>query len=117
VTQTHRPAPVGRYGLLQDFENQDLSVRILRMDEGDEAIGRHVHQRCAQVYVVLQGYVAVERSGKTVELGPYEVASVGAGVPHSARPLGGPAVVMNISTPPLAADDQIPELGPITGSP
>jgi mannose-6-phosphate isomerase-like protein (cupin superfamily) len=105
---TPRPDKVGDYELLQDFENTSASIRIIRMAEGVQAVDPHVHQRSAQMYVCLEGTVAIELDGVETTITPYGVVSVPVRSLHSARPVNGPATVMNISVPPLAASDQAP---------
>jgi mannose-6-phosphate isomerase-like protein (cupin superfamily) len=108
MTQQPRIMPVGRYGLLQDAETPSATIRILRIDEGDASVGRHTHQLCDQTYVVLQGLAVITRGDQEIEAGPFDVIHVAAGTPHEARPSGGPAIIMNISIPPLAPGDQLP---------
>lgn len=103
-----RPIPVGSYELLLDVENPDASIRIIRMELEADAIQAHVHRQSNQTYIVLEGSVAVEVDGVERILGRYESLDVPHGSLHRTRPLEGAAVVMNISTPPLAADDQAP---------
>jgi mannose-6-phosphate isomerase-like protein (cupin superfamily) len=103
---TQRPSLVGSYELLQDFDAVPASVRVFRLASGAEAVQRHLHHHSSQIYVALEGRVAIDRDGAETELVPYEAAVVTPGTLHAARPIDGPAVVMNISVPPLAADDQ-----------
>lgn len=103
-----RPVPVGNYELLEDFESPAATVRVLRMARTGQAVERHVHERSAQIYVALQGRVRVEIDGRVAELEPFHAMNVPAGAVHGAAPVGESAVVMNISVPPLGADDQIP---------
>lgn len=103
-----RPAPVGEYKLLQDFEAGDAaSVRIFRLLP-DVEIRAHVHALSDQVYVAIEGRTIVERDGVAVALEPYQAAFVRAGSVHRAYSAGEGSVVMNISVPPLRADDQKP---------
>jgi mannose-6-phosphate isomerase-like protein (cupin superfamily) len=101
-----RPQPVGSYQILQDFENNSISIRVLRMDSDAERIEPHLHYRSAQVYVGLEGRTAVECDGVEYIVEPYDVVPVPVRSLHTARALDGAAIVMNISVPPLAADDQ-----------
>lgn len=103
-----RPAPVGLYNILQDFDCPTASVRVFRMTPGDDAVGGHVHYRSMQIYVALQGTVLVDVDGVETTLKPYAAFPVWPGRRHSASPVGGEAVLMNISIPPLEADDQVP---------
>lgn len=99
---------VGRYELLQDYSGPYMSIRILRLRGGEEAVQRHVHHRSAQVYVALSGRVVVEHDGEETIIEPYQTFEVPPEVIHGARPVDDEAIVANISVPPLAADDQIP---------
>lgn len=103
-----RPIPVGIYELLADYESQRLSVRVFGLRSDAEHVDRHRHRRSTQVYVALEGAVAIERDGVETVLTPYDALEVVPGVIHAARAIDGTAVVMNISVPPLAADDQAP---------
>lgn len=102
-----RPVPVGNYELLEDLETGEATVRVLRMANTGQAVERHVHQRSAQIYVALQGRIRVEMDGATVVLEPYKATRIPAGTVHGAGPIGETAVLMNISVPPLTADDQV----------
>ncbi len=103
-----RIEPVGQYELLQDFSSEHMSVRVLRLLRGEGSVQRHVHQRSAQVYVAIEGRVAIERDGEETVLEPYQALEVKPGAVHAARPVGEYAIVANISVPPLAPDDQLP---------
>jgi mannose-6-phosphate isomerase-like protein (cupin superfamily) len=103
-----RPIPVGVYELLSDFDSKRMSVRIFRLKRGTEYVDRHRHRISTQVYVVLEGEVAILRDGIESVLGPRQALEVLPGVVHAARSMSETAVVMNISTPPLRADDQAP---------
>jgi quercetin dioxygenase-like cupin family protein len=108
ITMTSpRPARVGVYELLQDFEARDASIRIFRLQQGAQNVESHVHERSAQIYVALEGRVAIEHDGAETTLTPYEAFAVQPGVVHGARSVDESAVVMNISVPPLEADDQV----------
>ncbi len=105
---TERVIPtVGEYQILQDFETAAASVRVFAMPFGAGAIGSHVHRRSMQIYVALQGSVAVEIDGVERTLLPYEALAVWPGSKHRASPVDGDVVLMNISVPPLAPDDQL----------
>lgn len=101
-----RPSPVGTYELVQDFINAQASIRILAMDAVDEEVQAHIHTRTTQVYVVLEGRAAIEVDGVEQIYGQYDCVNVPVRSLHRARPVGGPAIIMNLSVPPLAADDQ-----------
>ncbi len=105
--QSSRPPQVGVYDLLQDFESPAVSVRVLRVSSR-QAIHEHVHRRSMQIYVALEGQVAVDCDGVETTIEPYQTVTVWPGTIHGARAAVGTAVVMNISVPPLGADDQVP---------
>lgn len=102
-----RPAPVGLYHILTDFEGPTASVRVFRLSSAGDAIGSHLHRRSMQIYVALEGSVVVDAGGVETVLRPFEVLQVWPGTLHTTSPVDGDAVVMNISIPPLAADDQL----------
>lgn len=103
-----RPVPVGNYSLLEDYECPSASVRVIRMVGGGERVDPHIHRRSMQLYVAISGQVVVESDGVEHLLEPYRPLAVWPGSPHGVRPVNGEAVVMNISIPPLGADDQGP---------
>ena len=103
-----RPVAVGIYELLTDFDQRSMSVRVFRLSPGEEQVDLHRHRYSTQVYVALEGQVAVHRDGVETVLAPYQALEVIPGVVHGARAIDEHAVVMNISTPPLAVDDQAP---------
>lgn len=107
-----RPTPVGLYHILQDFECPAASVRVFRMASTGDSVAGHVHRRSMQIYVALEGSVVVDVDGVETLLEPYGALPVWPGSVHSATPVGADAVLMNISIPPLAADDQV--AAPIT---
>ncbi len=103
-----RPPRVGNYDLLEDFETDDATVRVLRMAPAGQSIQQHLHEKTTQIYVALQGRVRVEVEGKTVDLEPYRATVIPAGKAHGAGAVGETAILINTSIPPLAAADQIP---------
>ncbi len=108
MTTSERPARVGQYHLRQDFQCPTSSIRVIQMASQAEAVEGHVHYRSMQIYVALEGVIKVDIDGLETELSPYEALPVWPGSRHTAWPLDGPAVLMNISIPPLGADDQHP---------
>lgn len=104
-----RPEPVGTYEILEDFNSPTASIRVFRMSTQAEAVGGHVHRRSIQIYVALAGLAAVQVDGVETRLHPYQALSVWPGSVHSATPIGDDAILMNISVPPLGADDQAPQ--------
>jgi mannose-6-phosphate isomerase-like protein (cupin superfamily) len=105
-----RPTPVGTYQILQDYEDRALSIRVLKIDTEDDAVEPHLHYKSAQLYVGLIGKAAIEVDGAVTLVTPYDVVPVPLRSLHTARAVDGPAVIMNISVPPLQADDQAPAL-------
>ena len=103
-----RPAPVGAYELLADFEGTEASVRVLQLSGAPSSVRPHRHRLSVQIYVALSGTSIIEVDGVETVLTPYHVLEVPRGRLHAAQPAGGPAILMNISVPPLAADDQAP---------
>lgn len=102
-----RPPMVGQYELVQDFDSPEASIRVFRVWAGGHEVQTHVHQHSTQFYVALEGSVAIERDGVETVIAPYEVVRVTRGTSHGARATGAEAVVLNISVPPLRADDQV----------
>jgi mannose-6-phosphate isomerase-like protein (cupin superfamily) len=102
-----RPALVGDYELLLDFESRGAGVRVLRLIDA-AGIEPHMHHRTRQIYVALEGMSVVEIDGIETEIAPYAALEVAPEQVHSARPAGATSLVMNISVPPLSTDDQVP---------
>lgn len=107
---TQRPVRVGEYELLTDFECPSASVRVFRLLPR-HPVQTHEHRKSMQIYVALEGDVEIEQDGVIQALRPFEAVAVWPRTRHSARVHSGDmAVVMNISIPPLSADDQrLPE--------
>lgn len=106
-----RPVPVGNYSLIEDYECPSASIRVIRMSGGEERVNLHAHRRSMQLYVALSGEVVVESDNVEHLLEPYKPLAVWPGSAHGVRPVTDEAIVMNISIPPLGADDQ----GPLQG--
>jgi mannose-6-phosphate isomerase-like protein (cupin superfamily) len=104
-----RPPKVGAYELLEDFEAQDASIRVIKMGGGED-VQPHIHQRCAQIYLAIEGEAVVVCDGVETRLHPYRAVRVPRGSAHGVRPINGPAIVANISVPPLQPDDQVATL-------
>ena len=102
-----RPPLVGGYSLLEDFQSLAATVRVIRMDAESEEVKPHFHQRSSQVYVAVEGRVAVVVDGVETILTPYHALSVPRGAVHGIRPRDGAAIVLNLSVPPLAPNDQL----------
>lgn len=103
-----RPAPVGRYEVLQDFNCPAASVRVLRLARAAEHIDQHVHRRSMQIYLGVEGQARIVVDGVEHLIGPYEALPVWPGSEHGATAGSREATLVNISIPPLAADDQMP---------
>ncbi len=97
----------GDYTVISHHEFPESSLRVLRLDPGQE-IPAHLHHRCAQSYLVLEGSVEVRTDDVFVRLDKGEAIRVGTGQVHGLRPAGGSVVVVSVSVPPLSADDHIP---------
>lgn len=102
-----RPTPVGNYEVLQDFESVDASIRVIEMGDSSHTVGPHVHLHSTQTYLALEGTVSVTVDGVETVIRPYECVHVPVGARHATRPVGGRAVIANISVPPLRVDDQL----------
>jgi mannose-6-phosphate isomerase-like protein (cupin superfamily) len=103
-----RPGQVGRYDVIEDFETLAASVRVIHMQGGAEEVEPHVHMKSTQIYVAVEGSAAILRDGVETVIVPFQAVSVSPGTIHAARPVGEVATVVNVSIPPLAADDQRP---------
>lgn len=108
MTIAHRPATVGRYEVLQDFVCPEASVRVLRLEGPAESIDQHLHHKSMQLYLSLDGRVVITVDGEQKTLAPYEVLGIWPGTAHGAAPADDVATLVNISIPPLSAEDQLP---------
>jgi hypothetical protein len=61
-----------------------------------------------QIYTVLENRVEARVGANALILRPYETVRIEKRVVHSIRALEGDALVMSLSIPPLARDDQHP---------
>ncbi|MDO8616431.1 MAG: cupin domain-containing protein [Dehalococcoidia bacterium] len=95
----------GAYEILSHVSMPECSIRIIRMLAA-EHVSPHYHEKCAQIYTVLEHVVEATVGDHTLRLRPYETVRVEKGVVHSVRALEGEALVMSLSIPPLERDDQ-----------
>ena len=96
---------MGKYEILSHVAMSDCSIRIIRMHQ-EEHVAPHYHKDCVQVYTVLEGEVEARVANHDMRLRPYETVRVEKDEVHSLRTLGGEALVMSLSIPPLDAADQ-----------
>jgi mannose-6-phosphate isomerase-like protein (cupin superfamily) len=96
---------MGTYEILSHVSMPECSIRIIRMHQ-QEHVAPHYHKNCAQVYTVLEGRVEARVSGQDMQLRPYETVRVEKSDVHSIRTIGGEALVMSLSIPPLDPSDQ-----------
>ncbi len=95
------------YEILSHVSMPECSIRIIRMME-TEHVAPHYHEKCAQIYTVLEHQVEAHVGDHTLRLRPYETVRIEKGVVHSVRALAGEALVLSLSIPPLDPDDQHP---------
>ncbi len=103
-----RPAPVGHYEVLTDFETRAASVRVLELANTAAEVEPHAHAWSTQIYLAVSGRAIVTEDGKETVLEPFQCLAVTPQTVHSAKALDSRAVLVNISVPPLAPDDQFP---------
>lgn len=96
---------MGKYEILSHVAMGDCSIRIIRMHQ-EEHVAPHYHKNCVQVYTVLEGEVEARVTTRDLRLRPYETVRIEKNELHSLRTLGGEALVMSLSIPPLDASDQ-----------
>ncbi len=97
----------GAYEILSHTSMPECRIRIIRMLE-TEHVSPHYHEKCAQIYTVLEHLVEATVGDHTMHLRPYETVRIEKGIVHSVRALEGEALVMSLSIPPLERDDQHP---------
>src|SRR5690242_243466 len=86
----------GDYTVQADHEYPECSLRILRLRPG-QTTGAHLHRRCMQSYLVLEGRIEVQVGDVYHNLAAGEAVRVPIGIVHTARPLDGAAVVVSVS--------------------
>ncbi len=96
---------MGMYEILSHVSMPECSIRIIRMLE-TEHVSPHYHEKCAQIYTVLEHEVEAKVGDHTLRLRPYETVRIEQGTVHSVRAVKGEALVMSLSIPPLDRDDQ-----------
>jgi mannose-6-phosphate isomerase-like protein (cupin superfamily) len=93
------------YEILSHVSMPECSIRIIRMLK-TEQVSPHYHEKCAQIYTVLEHQVEAVVGDHTLRLRPYETVRIEKGEVHSIRALAEEALVMSLSIPPLDRDDQ-----------
>lgn len=96
---------MGTYEILSHVAMPECSIRIIRMQE-TEHVSSHYHEKCAQIYTVLEHEVEAKVGDQTLRLRPYETVRIEQNIVHSVRAVSGEALVMSLSVPPLDRDDQ-----------
>lgn len=96
---------MGMYEILSHVSMPECSIRIIRMLE-TEQVSPHYHEKCTQIYTVLEHEVEARAGDHTLRLRPYETVRIEQGTVHSVRAVKGEALVMSLSIPPLDRDDQ-----------
>jgi mannose-6-phosphate isomerase-like protein (cupin superfamily) len=96
---------MGEYEILSHVEMPECSIRIIGMKESEQ-VALHHHEKCAQIYTVLEEEVEARVGDRTMRLRPYETVRIEKGVRHGVRAVEGPALVLSLSIPPLDREDQ-----------
>ncbi len=96
---------MGDYEILSHVEMPECSIRIIGMKEA-ERVALHYHEKCAQIYTVLEQEVEVRVGDRTMRLRPYETVRIEKRAHHSVRAVEGSALVLSLSIPPLDREDQ-----------
>ena len=86
---------MGDYEILSHVEMPECSIRIIGMKEA-EHVALHYHEKCAQIYTVLEQEVEVRMGDRTMRLRPYETVRIETGVRHSVRAVEGSALARAI---------------------
>ncbi len=96
---------MGEYEILSHVEMPECSIRIIGMKES-ERVALHHHEKCAQIYTVLEEEVEARVGDRPLRLRPYETVRIEKGVRHGVRAVDGPALLLSLSIPPLDREDQ-----------
>ena len=83
----------------------ECSIRIIGMREA-ERLAAHHHEKCTQIYTVLEHQVETRVGEHTFRLRPYETVRIEQGTVHSVCAVHGTAPVLSLSVPPLEREDQ-----------
>lgn len=97
---------MGAYEVLSHVDLPECSLRLLRLG-GEKRVHLHYHEKCTQVYFVVQGTAEVTVGNDTRKLKARESARAPVLVPHGVRS-DDRAVVLSVSVPPLDLEDQHP---------
>jgi len=95
---------MGDYEVLSHVEMSECSIRIISM-RAAEQVASHYHDESTQIYAVLEHEVEARVGERTLLLRPYETVRIEKGVVHSVRAIGGSALVLSLSIPPLGRED------------
>jgi len=98
---------VGNYEVVSHTETPECSLRLIRLGAGRQ-VELHYHERTTQIYFALMGEVEVTINREQRRLQPHHSARVPPFIPHGIRAVEATALVLSISVPPLARDDQHP---------
>jgi len=96
---------MGQYEILSHIAMPECSIRIIGMKE-TEHVAPHYHEKCTQIYTVLEREVEAQVGDHTFRLRPYETVRIEKGTVHSVRPIGERALFLSLSIPLLERDDQ-----------
>lgn len=95
---------VGRYEVVAHLATPECSLRLIRIT-GTTSVEPHYHERTTQVYVVLEGTAELTLRRRKTRLEPYQTVTVPPFTAHGVA-ASDTALVLSISVPPLAPDDQ-----------
>lgn len=94
----------GNYGVVAHHEFPECSLRLLRVQPGQE-IPVHYHAASSQSYLVIEGSIEVRVADVWRRIESGGAVRVPAGQLHAVRPLNDGALVLSASIPPLRQDD------------
>lgn len=97
---------MGDYEVLSDTRTAEASLRLLRISPGME-VRPHYHKKSTQVYVVLSGRAAIRLGEGRLQTRPFDKVEIPPLTVHGLT-APEPALVLSISVPPMAPDDQHP---------
>jgi len=96
---------MGQYEILSHIAMPECSIRIIGVKE-TEHVAPHYHEKCTQIYTVLEGEVEAQMGDHTFRLRPYETVRIEKGAVHSVCLARERALFLSLSIPPLEQDDQ-----------
>ncbi len=96
---------LGAYEVLSDTRHKEAGLRVLLVKKGIR-IKPHYHERCTQVYFIIDGRAEIVVGGQPIQARQMDVVRIPPCTVHGLRALVR-TVALSISVPPLDPEDQV----------